>query len=647
MISVSKGFRRKLFFDERDYIAHATITLVNGRRLNLTNDRIWIGGFSIEDAISEDDSFTAVGSTVMGAATVTINNMDEAYSSYSFADAKVILEVGLTVENSEEKIRKGTYTVEDASYNGTTIVLSLLDYMEQFDRAYTGYGITYPATLATIVRNACSRCGVPLATYTFPNSDYVINTKPSGDSLTYRKILSWVATIAGCFAKCNPMGQLEVKWFDESALDALTDGYDGGTFSNYSAGANLDGGRFNPWDDSYDAGTFADTDEETYDGGLLTNYDVGDSLDGGNFRPWNTGEYSGYNAGTFAGMKPMHYISSLYSQDMSTDDVVITGVQVSVSDEDNNTYDYSSGSTGYTIKVSGNPMITENNAQEIADYLGSRIIGLRFRKANVTHANDPTIEAGDVAILWDKKDEQHPFLITRTVFAIGSSQTTVSGAETPAKNSAARYSAATQGYVEIRRVLNQEISIREQAVIDFTQQLAEKSGFYATSATSGGVKTYYMHDFPTRDMSTFIWAMTTNTWKASFDGGKTWVDGPSSVTQETIKNYLSALHMYDLTADVPALTFGTINLASGKFIVDSTGKLTADDPELKGRVVLNTDDLWTNLVSEENGQQVNTLVQGIQKRKVDYTDADGNVASLFFVNGLLCDTSWQTGGQGE
>ena len=105
--------------------------------------------------------------------------------------------------------------------------------------------------------------------------------------------------------------------------------------------------------------------------------------------------------------------------------------------------------------------------------------------------------------------------------------------------------------------------------------------------------------------------------------------------------------MYDLTADVPALTLGTINLASGKFIVDSTGKLTADDPELKGRVVLNTDDLWTNLVSEENGQQVNTLVQGIQKRKVDYTDADGNVASLFFVNGLLCDTSWQTGGQGE
>ena len=111
MISVSKGFRRKLFFDERDYIAHATITLVNGRQLNLTNDRIWIGGFSIEDAISEDDSFTAVGSTVMGAATVTINNMDEAYSSYSFADAKVILEVGLTVENSEEKIRKGRGTI--------------------------------------------------------------------------------------------------------------------------------------------------------------------------------------------------------------------------------------------------------------------------------------------------------------------------------------------------------------------------------------------------------------------------------------------------------------------------------------------------------------------------------------------------------
>ena len=79
MINLSKAFRRELFYDRRNYLVYADITLADTNKtvLKLTNTQIWTGGFVIEDAVSEDDSFTALGSTIMGAATLVINNMDE------------------------------------------------------------------------------------------------------------------------------------------------------------------------------------------------------------------------------------------------------------------------------------------------------------------------------------------------------------------------------------------------------------------------------------------------------------------------------------------------------------------------------------------------------------------------------------------
>ena len=721
MLTLSKAFRRMLYANKREYLAFADITLTNRRTISLTNTRIWTGGFSVEDAVSEDDSFTAVGAAIMGAATLIINNIDEAYSSYDFTNAKVVLSVGMQVEGSTgtytEKIRKGTYTVDDASYNGATISLSLLDNMELFDRDYSTNTLKYPATLKQIVSNACTRCGVTLATTSFPHDDYVVQTRPSTkDSVTYRDVIGWSAAIAGCFAKCNANGQLEIAWFKQEEFEQSGAGYDGGdftkTYSQYTTGDNLDGGNFNPWDDTYDSGTFTSTDEiEDLDGGTLTDYSPGIAFDGGLFNPWN-GDLDGYDAGFFTDDNPLHYISSLYSQNVSMDDTVITGINIIVAvNDDTGTYTqtYKAGTTGYVIDIENNDFITEDTAQDIADWLGEQLIGLRFRKSSVTHADDPSIESGDIGILWDRKGTEHRILITRTTFSIGAPQTTVCGADTPLRNSATKYSALTKTYTTARKALNTETVARQAAIQDLSSQIADSSGMYITTTGSGSSLICYVHDKSTLSSSKVVLELTPTRWRgtANYRGASTvWTSGTDInwtyisnlietnglsgawIKRGTIADSNSRLAINVETGTI-MMKKGSINLGEGVFQVDDNGRLIASDSQLKGTmyngsdaalhiemingglkagyadaytalidfsaefsggsytgrglkiesdgaIALKTDQLWTRRSDIANGAFVQTKTE-----KISYTDDEGNTSHLFFVNGLLCNTSWE------
>ena len=95
MKNLTRQFRRAMADDERVFLAYADITLSNNTVLNLTNEEIWGGGFSYEEAVSEDDNFTAVGSVVIGSAEVIINNIYEEYSQYDFTNAGVVLYIGM------------------------------------------------------------------------------------------------------------------------------------------------------------------------------------------------------------------------------------------------------------------------------------------------------------------------------------------------------------------------------------------------------------------------------------------------------------------------------------------------------------------------------------------------------------------------
>ena len=497
MRNATPAFMRALADDRRDYQNRAVITLaddtvlqinnsdgyvleVQGVELEnpteLTGSGIWEDGLKIEDAVSADGVFQ-IGGAIINQATLVINNIYDAYSEYDFTGAHVVLYTGLNdLDNgTDEEIRLGTFTVDEAEYNGSIITLKCLDDMYRFDRPYTFDAptddeIIYPASLYTIVSNACHNCGVTLATNSlnFPHNDYVVTNMPSGESTTYRQVISWAAQIACCFARCNANGQLEIRFYDTTALDGVESGLDGGSF-----------------DDS-------------------TPYSTGDTADGGSFYPWNTGiEYDG---GTFLSYPNVDLISSSYQSKLSTDDVVITGVKVVKKVESENSQDayeeYTSGTSGYVISVENNDFIDGTHGQDVANWMGTALIGLRFRQAEITHPSDPTIEAGDVALFWDLKGNRYTIVVSSTSFACGNSQRTTSSAATPAKNSQQRYSESTRNYVELRR----------QQVRDFNslaQLIAESGGLYETDVTVSGATQRWYHDKPDLADSEIVMVFTT------------------------------------------------------------------------------------------------------------------------------------------
>lgn len=81
-----------------------------------------------------------------------------------------------------------------------------------------------------------------------------------------------------------------------------------------------------------------------------------------------------------------------FSHDLRTEDITVTGVKVTTGKGDKV---QSFGTSGYTLNVSDNPFITENNLVYVANHMYNSVNGLRFRPGTVSICNNPAIEAGD------------------------------------------------------------------------------------------------------------------------------------------------------------------------------------------------------------------------------------------------------------
>lgn len=487
MINLTPAFRQKLFNDERNYLEYADITLADGTEFHLTNANIWQNGFTIEDSVGDDNTFSALGSAIINSFTLVINNIYETYSEYDFTNARVVVAVGMELPNPNdptttyiEKAWKGEFGVDEATYNGSIITLKCLDDMVQFDRPYSHSTLVYPATLGEIVRDACAVClgsANDLGTQQFPHYTYSIPNRPDDEKLTFREVISWCAAIAGCFARfayypTASASKLEIKWFNQDVFEQRRQGTDGGVFDTNST----------------------------------SRYTTGDTLEGGTFNPWNTGDVA--DAGSFTDERPFHHITSLYQHNISVDDVVITGVRTTVKDDDTDssreTITALTGTEGYVIDIANNDFITKTNATEIRTWLGQQLIGLTFRKASVTHPSDPSIEAGDIAFVYDRKGVEYPLLVTRTVFQAFGMQTTTSGADTPNRNSATRYSQITKSYVENRKMIKHSQNPYAKALQDLASAVNSATGMYETDVTESGATIHYRHNKPNLEQSDIV-----------------------------------------------------------------------------------------------------------------------------------------------
>ena len=442
MNSVSNDFKQEMANGNQRYLRFADITLKDGTVLNITNSEIWSGGFKIEEATSSDNVFQ-IGALVISKLTLTLNNMYGDFTDVDFDRAEVVAYVGLELENETvEKVRKGHFIVHEASgFNSSLVTLECYDRASLFAKPYSESSLEYPASLGTILRDACNVCEVSLASADFAGNDYVVQTRPVDDKLTFGDIVSDVAQICCKYAKMTSSGQLSLQWYSE-------------------------------FDDS--------------------------------------------NA---------HEITSLYSDNIELDDVVITGVMVTISDRDEPEASFY-GETGYVLGIEDNALIETGKAAAVAKMIGDSVIGLQFRPMSITMVSNPIIEAGDKAYVTDRKGNRYMTYITRNVFSPGSEQEISCEAESPARNSATKYSESTKIYINVRKMLEKHKTAVDVALENLADRVASSSGYYVTEVTQeDGSKIVYSHNHPTLEESDIIWKETAETRSVSTDGGQTWTAG--------------------------------------------------------------------------------------------------------------------------
>lgn len=533
MLNVSAEWKRSVILDDnRQYLAYADVVLADGKKLSLDNTKFWNGGFLVNDSTSTQGTFT-VGALVASKLTIKINNIYDDYSEYDFTDAKVTAYIAKQLESGLEKIKIGEFTISSTSYDGSIITLTCLDNVNKFNKAYNS-NLAYPATLYEIVRNACLDCGVPFTMARFPNSYYTVQTKPNANN-TYGRVIAYALQICGCFGKCDHNGTLAIGWYDLSLFSEKN--YTGGTFSTttapYSDGDTLNGG------------TFAYTD--------------GDSV----------------NGGSYTDRQEYHNIYGSKEFKVDTDDVVITGVKVVVTSQESESKDveYLSGKTGYVIAINNNPLVGADQAKAVADFVYSRIGGMRFRPFSGSFLSDPTIESGDTAIVNDRKGNAYNTFISNRTFSLGNNTTISCDAESASRNSADKYTADTKAIVEARKTAQKQLSAYDAHMQLLTMLMAQSVGLFKTEQKQDdGSTIYIMHNKADLASSQIQWKMTANGMAVSSDYGKTWNAGVDS-SGNAVFNVMSAIGINFDWAHGGTLTLGGENNVNGKqYVKDANGK---------------------------------------------------------------------------
>ena len=336
--------------------------------------------------------------------------------------------------------------------------------------------------------------------------------------------------------------------------------------------------------------------------------------------PWGRLRVRWYDTGAFeaqdsaARVKSIDQIKSLTTV---TDDVVITGVEVTASDErrpdgtqgaSGETYRY--GSAGYVLKVEGNPLIGRGYARAVAQTIGPAIVGMRFRPLTLSALGDPTVEAGDPLLVTDRRGRVYQSWATNTTWKHGGYQTYSCDAETPARNKAQRYSAMTRAIVQQRNAARAERTVREQAISNLAQQLADSGGLYKTEVLQqDGSTIYYLHDKPTLAESTIIWKLTSQAFAISTDGGQTYPFGFDAWGNAI----LQALYAIGIDAEYVTLDNKTL-----PDVVDDARKVATD--------YINDDpnDAWTDFGSTISASKLRLLPSGME-----LFDGNGDSVALY------------------
>lgn len=488
MINTSTEYKKAIQKD-REFRIQDTITFKDGTKQGKTIT-LSTGDFmsySINGATSSSGKFD-IGAAVIKKYTAVLNNMNDKFSEYDFEGADIRSYIGLKLEDgSWEVLSKGTYRVCKARSKDLTISIEAYDYMLFFDQPYSKSKLSYPATINEIIADACLSCQMTYNAQTIQNGRFTVEKRPEDEALTFRDIISYCAQIMCCYARISNTNALEFGWYDFSIFDRNDNILDGGNLYDYT-GSNADGGNFKSYS--------------------------GDITDGG----------------SFTDQRDFYHLFLLGSQDIDIADIVITGVKATAdnSSDDNKdkTESFLYGTEDYALSLEGNPLIQSRRAEEVARYVGPRIVGRRFRPLSITCLSDPSIEEGDVAYVTDRKNNTYRTVITNTTFSMGGYQSVVCDAETKTENNYTRYGAESKLLAQAHKDMQNEISQYDIAVQQLNSLALNSLGYYETiTREDDGSMIKYMHDKPEMKDSKVVYKRSIDGFFISLDGGENFKSG--------------------------------------------------------------------------------------------------------------------------
>lgn len=481
MINVSNAFKKKIA-EGYPVIEEVDITFPDGT-VKTVNKEILNSGNDIVDGV--DGSSFPIGQTVCKSLQLFLDNSQEQWKNYYFYGAKLRVKLKMELDDgTTETINKGSFTVTTPEEYGEDVELTALDDMYKANKTYTT-SLAFPQDAYVVLRDACQRCGISLGigSGAMEHATFQIQSVPDG--MTFRDVIGCIAMIESANARIDNGGYLQLVKWDFSGVNVdNAPTVDSEGFLKFGGGSVIDSsGYISP---------------------------VGDwMIDPDGFLYLN----EGVNA-------PQRLRDYLSAPTLSTDNIVITGIQVKSGDT---SYQY--GSNEYVLQIE-NTLLQANQLPVVAEWIGASLVGKQFRSMEGDLLYNPLIEFGDMARTYDRKENVYITPITYVASGLNGATTVRTQAESPIRGSSTYNSDALKTLIQAKKLVEAEKNARELAVGKLEEAMKGASGLYETSVLQeDGSTITYLHDKPTLEESKTIIKFTAEAIGVSNDGGKTYPYG--------------------------------------------------------------------------------------------------------------------------
>lgn len=142
------------------------------------------------------------------------------FNGVTFEGAKI----NLAFDLAGSVIQGGVFTIAERPVSGATMRIRALDNLIKFSRDYVS-DAPYPRTLASILDECCTICGVTNGVGAFLHDNLSIQKRPDTTQTTHQQMVGWIAAMAGKNAYVDETGTLRFRWYDGPAFELKMNDY--------------------------------------------------------------------------------------------------------------------------------------------------------------------------------------------------------------------------------------------------------------------------------------------------------------------------------------------------------------------------------------------------------------------------------------